>query len=118
MTDFESPTLKRRFAAVHFGELTNGPNAAPPAPASATTPAVKPVPRAEGERGRTVAELFAQRVQLSDRPVAVRGRVVKFNAGILGKNWVHLQDGSGSPKAEDHDGYKFPVLIEQAKLER
>jgi len=26
----------------------------------------------------------------------VRGQVVKVNTGILGKNWLHLQDGSGS----------------------
>jgi len=27
--------------------------------------------------------------------VTVRGRVVKYNGGILGRNWLHLQDGSG-----------------------
>jgi hypothetical protein len=31
--------------------------------------------------------------------VTVNGTVVKFNGGILGRNWIHLQDGSG--KAAD-----------------
>ena len=33
----------------------------------------------------------------------MRGQVVKVNLGIMGKNWVHLQDGSGSAAAGTHD---------------
>ena len=35
--------------------------------------------------GRTVAEVFAQRAQLDGKPVAVRGKVVKFLPGIMGR---------------------------------
>jgi len=31
------------------------------------------------------------------------GTVVKFNGGILDRNWVHLQDGSGSADGHDND---------------
>ena len=35
--------------------------------------------------------------------MAVRGKVVKFNSGIMGRNWLHLQDGSGTADAVDYD---------------
>ena len=33
----------------------------------------------------------------------MRGKVVKVNNGIMDRNWVHLQDGSGSAKAKTND---------------
>ena len=61
------------------------------------------VAKAEGADGRTVAEVVAQRATLKGKTVAIRGKVVKFNAGIMGKNWIHLRDGSGTPEGKDHD---------------
>jgi hypothetical protein len=61
------------------------------------------VPKAEGPEGRTVAEVITGKAGLKDKTVAVRGRVVKVSAGIMGKNWVHLQDGSGSAANGSHD---------------
>jgi hypothetical protein len=69
----------------------------------AAAPAMEAVPKAEGADARTVAEVFAQKADLTGKPVAVRGKVVKFNPNIMGANWVHLQDGSGSASAGDHD---------------
>jgi hypothetical protein len=37
------------------------------------------------------------------KTVTVRGQVVKFNGGILGQNWIHIQDGSGSDKDGSND---------------
>jgi len=65
------------------------------APAVATTP----VPKASGADARTVAEVVQGKGGLKDKTVLVRARVVKVNSGIMGKNWLHLQDGSG--KAQD-----------------
>jgi DNA/RNA endonuclease YhcR with UshA esterase domain len=39
--------------------------------------------------------LWKQRKTLAGKEVTVRGQVVKANNQILGKNWIHLQDGSG-----------------------
>jgi hypothetical protein len=61
------------------------------------------VAKAEGADGRTVAEVFTQRAALKGKTVAIRGKVVKFNAGIMGKNWIHLRDGSGTPAGKDND---------------
>jgi hypothetical protein len=49
--------------------------------------------------GTSVADVWAKRASLSGKQVVVRGKVVKFLSGIMGKNWVHLQDGTG--KAAD-----------------
>ena len=103
------------------------------------------VPRAEG--GKTVAEIVAQRKALADKEVTVRGKIVKFLPGIMGRNWAHIRDGSGSAEKKDNDltvttqdmasvgdvvvvkgtvkvdqdfgaGYAYPVLIENAKLSK
>jgi hypothetical protein len=28
---------------------------------------------------------------------------VKYNSGIMGRNWLHIQDGSGDPAKSTHD---------------
>ncbi len=60
------------------------------------------VPKATGQDARTVAELYAQRTALKDRTVTVRGKVVKFTPGVMGKNWIHLRDGTGTA-GKDND---------------
>ena len=52
--------------------------------------------QAEGLHVYTIGELYAQKASLANKPVVVRARVVKVTNGILGKNWLHLQDGTGS----------------------
>ncbi len=61
------------------------------------------VAKAEGADGRTVAELYASRAKLKDGFVAVRGKVVKFLPGIMGRNWIHVRDGSGTAAGKDND---------------
>ncbi|MBL8305104.1 MAG: nucleotide-binding protein [Rubrivivax sp.] len=111
MDNFESKALKRRFERVYFGEVAGAGAGAKPAggglPSAMHTPgggaaaavAQPPVPKASGAEARTVAEVVQGRKGLKDKVVLVRARVVKVNNGIMGKNWLHLQDGSG--KAQD-----------------
>jgi hypothetical protein len=101
------------------------------------------VPKATGANAKTVAEIHAQKAQLKEKKITVRGKVVKSNAGIMGKNWIHVRDGSGSQEKGDNDitvtsesaanvgevlvitgvvrvdkdfgaGYAYPVIIEEA----
>jgi hypothetical protein len=175
MSDFESKTLKRKFKVVYFGTLEGSASAAAAAPAggSAPPPGMPPpgmdgspagmamqhakaaqgpsdvgdvkVDKAAGADARTVAEVHAQKAALKDKTVSIRGKVVKFNPGIMGKNWVHLRDGSGKQDKGDNDitvttqdmtsvgdtvvakgtvrldkdfgaGYAYPVIVEDAKL--
>ncbi len=53
--------------------------------------------------GRTVAQIHADRAELAGQRVKIRGKVVKSLSGIMGRNWLHLQDGSGDAGAGDHD---------------
>jgi hypothetical protein len=101
------------------------------------------VEKSDAQNGYTVGELFAKAVDLNDQKVTVKGRVVKISPNIMGKNWLHIQDGTGDPTTNTHDlvvtssaivekgtiislegvlaagkdfgfGYKYDVLIEDA----
>jgi hypothetical protein len=158
---FESKSLKRTFDHLVMGTLEGPAGAAPPpAPATSGDPHTGiPMPgsatgadeapivvaKAEGPTGHTVAEIWASRAKLKDTKVSVRGKVVKFLPGIMGKNWIHLRDGSGTQTAGDNDitvttsgdtavghvvlvtgtlrvdkdfgsGYRYAVLVEDAEL--
>jgi hypothetical protein len=105
------------------------------------------VPKATGPDARTVAEIVTKGSELKDKTVLVRGKVVKYTPGVLGKNWVHLRDGSGSASDGTNDvlvttkdetklgdvvlargtvrtdinigsGYAYRVLVEEAKLQK
>ena len=118
MEQFQSQTLKRTFARIYFGALRpgagqqadgalldHGPSAASDMAASAmTSPGtptaddakVGPVEKATGPNAFAIAELWAQKAQLANKAVSIRGVVVKFTPSVMGKNWIHLQDGSGN----------------------
>lgn len=157
MTNFESTSLQRTFDEVYFGELGSGSAAAgmasagaganPHAGVSQTVAAVQigQVEKAGGADARTVGELWAQKGTLEGKPVTIRGVVVKVNNGVMGKNWIHLQDGSGDAAQGTNDitvtsaetaakgetvtvrgvvrtnkdfgsGYVYQVLVEDAKF--
>jgi len=44
--------------------------------------------------GISIAALYAKRENYANKFIKVRGQVTKFNANILGRNWVHIQDGT------------------------
>ena len=101
---------------------------------------------AKAEGGKTVAEVYGEKAALTGQPVTVRGKVVKTNAAIMGKNWVHVRDGSGEEGSNDLTvttatgaalpnvgdvvvvvgtvavdkdfgmGYQYPVLVEEATI--
>lgn len=111
MQDFYSESLDRTFPVVYFTSqiLLAGddgssamPVGHPPvgdamASSHETAAAVAAVEPAED--GVTVSQIWTETDDLAGTPVTVRGQVVKFNGGILGTNWIHVQDGTGS--AED-----------------
>ena len=42
----------------------------------------------------TIAEVFEDRKSLAGKSIMVKGKVIKYNPAIMGKNWVHIQDGT------------------------
>lgn len=51
---------------------------------------------AEAASTKTVAAVHAEMAALSGKEVQVVGKVVKVNNGIMGRNFVHVQDGTGT----------------------
>lgn len=115
MMNYHSKTLNRTFEVVYFSGsvAVNGapsgtvaaaaelPKGHPPTTAvsGAAAPDLSGIKRAPN--GQTVAEIHAGKAKLGGKPIAVRGRVVKFNAMIMGKNWLHIRDGSGADGTND-----------------
>jgi len=155
MRNFESKAMKRTFDSIVLGSLgdTAATGAAGDRVAAHAGIAKAPemgnvkVPKASGPDARTVAEIVTKRIALRDKTVLVRGKVVKFTPEIMGKNWVHLRDGSGSAADNTNDvlvttqdqarigdvvvvkgvvrtdrdlgsGYSYKVLIEEATLQK
>jgi hypothetical protein len=150
MRNFESKSLKKTFDKIIFGSLGGSAAGAmsPHAGMGKSAPDVGDVnvPKASGANARTVAEIAGKAGELKDKPVLVRGKVVKYNPGIMGKNWIHLRDGSGSAADNTNDilvtsanearlgdvvtakgvvrtdkdfgaGYVYKVLVEDATLQ-
>ncbi|MHC4777819.1 MAG: hypothetical protein ACYTFG_04485 [Planctomycetota bacterium] len=157
MTNFESKELNRSFDTIYFiqdfknrmesghggmGMPGHGSPMTSPDRGSKTSSMKKDIKVERAEGGITVGELLAKPAEYSGKTVKIRGQVVKFSPEIMGKNWVHLQDGTGDKKGFDltlttdevvsvgevvvfegtitldkdlGSGYKFPVLMEEAK---
>lgn len=103
MTAFHSDTLNRTFDEIYFVSSFTVTDGAMPNPHGAgVAPAGGPIGKlAPVTGGKTVAEIFAGAQALAGKPIAVRGKVVKVNNGIMGRNWVHLQDGTGDAGHND-----------------
>lgn len=156
MNNFESKSLNRKFEVIYFvpALMVGGAGAQMPAmngaaqqpaamPASPGAPKVV-APENISFQGlakadQSVADIYSQKAALDGKAVKVRGKVVKFSANIMGKNWLHLQDGSGqdltvttAASAQPGDtvvisgkltadkdfgyGYKYDVLVEDAQV--
>jgi hypothetical protein len=104
MRDFHSPSLNRTFPVIYFASRAGqaGASGQPPMSVGHGTdgmPVQSPVsvkPMAPPPGGSSIADVWANRASLVGKMVTINGTVVKFNGGILGRNWIHLQDGSGS----------------------
>lgn len=103
MKNFHSPSLKRDFPVIYFAsQITHeGQSVAPPmalghgANGMPVPAQVRVQPIAPPAGGSSIADVWTKRTSLVGKTVTVNGTVVKFNGGILGLNWMHLQDGSG-----------------------
>ncbi len=102
MNNFVSKALNKTFDKVIFGNLAGSAGSMAGAGKAAEAVDVK-VPKAIGSDARTVAEIVTKRADLKDKTVLVRGKVVKYNEAVMGKNWVHLRDGSGTASDNSND---------------
>ena len=157
MKDFASKTLNRKFDSIIFSAGPVGQKAMTnpdttkgfmgnPGTKVVTAEKIN-VAKATGPNAYTIAEIFKNKEKLNNKNVVVKGKVVKVSAGIMGKNWIHLQDGTGNPKDGSNDlvvtsqdlpsvndivtasgilykdkdfgaGYKYSAIIEKATIKK
>ncbi|MDO9065266.1 MAG: hypothetical protein Q7U25_08660 [Sulfuricella sp.] len=92
---------------------------------------------------KTVAALNQNKAALAGQKVSVKGKVVKVNNGIMDRNFIHVQDGTGDANSNNlvvtskqtanvgdkvtisgvvvvnrdfGSGYSYPLLIEEASI--
>ncbi len=54
----------------------------------------KEIKLAPAKGGVTIAELFKNKDNYSGKTVKIRGQVTKYTPAVMGKNWIHIQDGT------------------------
>lgn len=149
LNNFNSKSLNRTFDTIVFGSLAGAgaqqADLATPHGAQAADDGKIQMSRAAGANAYTVEEIVTRAASLKDKSVLLRAKVVKFNPAIMGRNWLHLRDGTGSEAAGSNDilvttasgaeagavvtvsgkvrtgkdfgaGYAYKVMIEDAKL--
>ncbi len=94
---------------------------------------------------KTVESVNVEQNNLKGKVVQIRGKVVKVNNGIMKRNFLHVQDGTGGQGTNDITitsnqtanvgdeitvtgtvalnvdfgfGYTYPILIEQSTIEK
>lgn len=92
---------------------------------------------------KTIQALYAGKETFKGQRIEIKGKVVKVNPGIMGKNFFHIQDGSGKSPENDltvttqdevrvgdevvvHGlvsvnrdfgaGYSYPLILEEATV--
>ena len=90
-----------------------------------------------------LSDLFENKKNYSGKTIKIKGKITKVNPSIMGKNWIHIQDGTSFEDqydltvtsdfipevgsiitvegkiALDKDfgyGYAYPILMEEGKL--
>ncbi|MCF8372146.1 MAG: hypothetical protein K9H64_11025 [Bacteroidales bacterium] len=100
MRNFESKELERTFDVIYFiTSVSDQAVIAKDEPEKDPHNSLKSVDKVEinispAEGGISLAALFENMDSYEGKKVIVSGQVVKYNAGILNRNWVHIQDGS------------------------
>ena len=156
MRDFKSKSLNRTFESILFvSKLSKNVDGS--AESNNSMPGMmsghsKPKASAESnidvtplKDGETIELIVKEKAELVGKIVKFRGVVTKYNSQIMGKNWLHIQDGTSFGKTTDITvtsdqtakvgeeiviegilvldkdfgaGYLYDVIIENAKLIR
>jgi hypothetical protein len=119
MARFHSDALKRDFDMVYFiGSFSVVGKAAaievpawhpkvaegeecPPVSAEQIATAIATNGGSTSTSNRTVVQVWTERAALSGKRVTLKGEVVKFTAGVMGRNWIHVRDGTGDATTND-----------------
>ena len=94
---------------------------------------------------KSIEALFAEKTQLNGKQVQIKGKVAKVTNGVMKKNFLHLQDGTGKEGTNDltvtsqdtaqigdevivtgvvatdldfGGGYTFPLIVQEATIKK
>ncbi|HKB85180.1 MAG TPA: hypothetical protein VKD08_03340 [Ignavibacteriaceae bacterium] len=107
MKNFKSDALNRTFESVLFVQDISQ------TPPSAQKPVNHPQVYSQSKEdvnitplkdGKTIAQIYDKKDDLNGQTVRVKGKVVKYNPHIMGRNWIHIQDGTSS-------GNNFDLMV-------
>jgi len=103
MKNFKSESLDKTFESILFVEdisrtpqSKDGKISHPNVESTREEVKIEPL-----KDGYTIAKLFNEKESLAGKKIKVRGKVVKYNEGILDHNWIHIQDGTGEQGKHD-----------------
>jgi len=150
MRNFTSKSLQRTFPVILFtthAQVENKNNNSASGSAKEKNMSFKKLilggNDVSGANRYTVHDCYQNAEKLNGQKISIRGKVVKFLPGIMGKNWIHLQDGTGAEGSNDltittlaqtkvgdtivatgtlvknkdlGSGYKYPIIMEEAVI--
>ena len=145
MKNFKSESLNRTFETILFVEdiKKEMPSNQMNQPHPTVTTSKEEIKVEKPKDGYSIGEVFGGMNKMNGKNIKVKGKIVKYNPGIMGTNWIHIQDGTAHN--EDFDllvtsdtdvqvgqiitaqgklitnkdfgsGYKYKALIENAKI--
>lgn len=135
MNNFHSKELDRDFEAIYFiNKVSTIPLSVQEKMSSmpsnhsgkAKTQQSSSVTLQKADAEITVSQVFENRKKYANQEIEIRGIVVKVNKQVMGKNWIHIQDGtdfSGSfdltitsqdlPAINDEVTFKGTIILEK-----
>lgn len=113
MQSFPSKELGRVFDQIYFVQEVSEtppkvnpvtiqePVVSPHSEGGPATEAKNDVKPGNDARFITIAELLTNHDKLAGQRISIQGKVTKFNAEIMGRNWIHIQNGTEAGGALD-----------------
>ena len=93
--NFESKSLNRTFDEIVFASNLQYRTKAPETAHLALITELVKESEYKQKGTLSIAEAYNDRAKLNGKTIKIRGKVVKFSQNIIGRNWVHIQDGTG-----------------------
>jgi hypothetical protein len=102
MNNFSSKELNRTFDEIYFvSQISKTPivqkkfgTGMPAHSGKIETQKLSSITLEKAAGENTIADVFEKRVEFTAREFEIRGVVVKVNKQVMGKNWIHIQDGT------------------------
>jgi hypothetical protein len=145
MKNFTSKELERTFETIYFVGRVDKESSSSVSEQNPQSPHQKPAVETKEISIEPIEggiSIYSNRTAYANTVVRIKGQVTKVNLGIMGKNWIHLQDGTGNSGSNDllvttqetvalgdivifegtialnkdfGSGYSYEVLMEDAK---